>query len=131
MVLLDAFAYPELAQEGLAREVLNRIQRLRKRAGLVPTDDVKVEYVVLPPTSTTANGDGEKADEAAGEVARLEQERVVGEMFVGQEGMFGKAASGGIVKGSVQQEGGVAEDGTVEEEAEVKEMRLLLRVVKI
>ncbi|SMR41524.1 unnamed protein product [Zymoseptoria tritici ST99CH_1A5] len=120
MVLLDAFAYPELAQEGLAREVLNRIQRLRKSGGLVPTDDVRVEYVVLPPsTEEKMNGDGE--------AARKEQERVVEEMFKGQEVMFGKAASKGVVKGSV--DGGA--EGAVEEEAEVKEMRLLLRVIKV
>ena len=57
-VLLDAFAYPELAQEGLAREVLNRIQRLRKRAGLVPTDDVQVVYAVLAPASGVDGIDG-------------------------------------------------------------------------
>lgn len=46
LTILDAALYPELAQEGLAREIINRIQRLRKKAGLVPTDDVKMEYVV-------------------------------------------------------------------------------------
>ncbi|KAF2149243.1 isoleucyl-tRNA synthetase [Myriangium duriaei CBS 260.36] len=42
MVLLDCNAYEELAREGLARELVNRVQRLRKRAGLVPTDDVRL-----------------------------------------------------------------------------------------
>lgn len=46
LIILDAALYPELAQEGLAREVINRVQRLRKKAGLVPTDDVKMEYKV-------------------------------------------------------------------------------------
>jgi len=46
LIILDATLYPELAQEGLAREVINRVQRLRKKAGLVPTDDVKMEYKV-------------------------------------------------------------------------------------
>jgi isoleucyl-tRNA synthetase len=122
MVLLDAFAYPELAQEGLAREVLNRIQRLRKKAGLVPTDDVKVEYVVLPPTA-----EGDEKINGDAEAVRAEQEKLVGEMFQGQEAMFGKAASRGVVKGSVESGG----DGALEEEAEVKEVRLLLRVVKV
>ncbi|KAK4054669.1 isoleucine--tRNA ligase [Microbotryomycetes sp. JL221] len=44
VVLLDVRLRPELAQEGLAREVINRIQRLRKRVGLVATDDINVYY---------------------------------------------------------------------------------------
>lgn len=47
LIILDAAIYPELHQEGLAREIVNRVQRLRKKAGLVPTDDVKMEYRVL------------------------------------------------------------------------------------
>jgi isoleucyl-tRNA synthetase len=47
LTILDANLYPELADEGLAREIINRIQRLRKKAGLQPTDDVKMEYKVL------------------------------------------------------------------------------------
>jgi isoleucyl-tRNA synthetase len=39
--------YPELMDEGLARELINRIQKLRKKAGLVPTDDVRMEYHIL------------------------------------------------------------------------------------
>ena len=44
VILLDTLVRPELAQEGLAREVINRVQRLRKKAGCVPTDDVDVYY---------------------------------------------------------------------------------------
>ncbi|KAI8069294.1 isoleucyl-tRNA synthetase [Gongronella butleri] len=44
LVLLDIDIYPELEQEGLAREVINRVQRLRKKAGLLPTDDVQYYY---------------------------------------------------------------------------------------
>jgi isoleucyl-tRNA synthetase len=47
LTILDADLYPELADEGLAREIINRVQRLRKKAGLQPTDDVKMEYKVL------------------------------------------------------------------------------------
>lgn len=46
LTILDAELYPELADEGLAREIINRVQRLRKKAGLQPTDDVKMEYKV-------------------------------------------------------------------------------------
>lgn len=47
LTILDAEIHPELADEGLGREIINRVQRLRKKAGLQPTDDVKMEYKVL------------------------------------------------------------------------------------
>lgn len=47
LTILDAAIHPELAEEGVAREIVNRVQRLRKKAGLKPTDDVKMEYRVL------------------------------------------------------------------------------------
>ena len=47
LTILDTAIYPELAKAGIAREIVNRVQQLRKRAHLVPTDDVKMEYKVL------------------------------------------------------------------------------------
>lgn len=47
LIILDAEIYPELADEGVAREIINRVQRLRKKAGLQPTDDVRMEYKVI------------------------------------------------------------------------------------
>ncbi|KAJ5581793.1 Aminoacyl-tRNA synthetase class 1a anticodon-binding [Penicillium sp. DV-2018c] len=47
LTILDVNLYPELAHQGLGREIVNRVQRLRKKAGLVPTDDVKMEYTVI------------------------------------------------------------------------------------
>lgn len=44
LVILDTNSYADLQSEGLARELVNRIQRLRKKAGLNATDDVNVEY---------------------------------------------------------------------------------------
>ncbi|KAI6868642.1 isoleucyl-tRNA synthetase [Hortaea werneckii] len=127
LVLLDSYAYPELAQEGLAREVLNRVQRLRKKAGLVPTDDVKLAYSVLPPAAA-ANGaasDGEK--DANSEVSRLEAERQIEDMFANQASAFNKAASKGVQKEASPESSGVI----AEEEAEVKELRLMLRLMKV
>lgn len=46
LTILDVAIHPELEQEGLAREIINRVQQLRKKANLVPTDDVKMEYRV-------------------------------------------------------------------------------------
>jgi isoleucyl-tRNA synthetase len=47
LIILDVASYPELEQEGLAREVIRRVQDLRKKANLKPTDDVGMEYRVL------------------------------------------------------------------------------------
>lgn len=129
MVLLDAFAYPELAQEGLAREVLNRIQRLRKRAGLVPTDDVKVAYAVLAPVAVDGVDGSEAEKGAQSEASRLESERLIEAMFEGQKATFDKAASKGVER-SAAGEGGAGES-VAEEEAEVKDIRLLLTLFKV
>ncbi|PHH77810.1 hypothetical protein CDD80_191 [Ophiocordyceps camponoti-rufipedis] len=47
LTILDVAMCPELVQEGLAREVINRVQRLRKKAGLQATDDIKMAYRIL------------------------------------------------------------------------------------
>ncbi len=47
LTILDSAIYPELAQEGVAREIISKVQRLRKKAGLTQTDDVRMEYKVL------------------------------------------------------------------------------------
>ncbi|KAF6012219.1 isoleucine--tRNA ligase [Brettanomyces bruxellensis] len=44
LVILDTNLYPELQAEGIARELVNRIQKLRKKAGLKQTDDVLIQY---------------------------------------------------------------------------------------
>ena len=45
-VLLDVKPDESMQNEGLAREFINRVQRLRKDAQLIPTDDVTVYYDV-------------------------------------------------------------------------------------
>ncbi|KAF8482215.1 isoleucine-tRNA ligase [Gautieria morchelliformis] len=44
VIVLDIQIHPELVGEGLARELINRVQKLRKKAGLQATDDVDVFY---------------------------------------------------------------------------------------
>ncbi|OQV24392.1 Isoleucine--tRNA ligase, cytoplasmic [Hypsibius exemplaris] len=51
LVLLNVSQNQALLDEGTAREVCNRVQRLRKKAGLVPTDDIKVFFEVTPADS--------------------------------------------------------------------------------
>ncbi|KAJ4397443.1 hypothetical protein N0V93_001671 [Gnomoniopsis smithogilvyi] len=47
IVLLDTARLSELVDDGLARDIVNRMQRMRKKAGLVPTDAVLMQYRVM------------------------------------------------------------------------------------
>jgi isoleucyl-tRNA synthetase len=47
LILLDMTKDEELMQEGLARELVNRVQRLRKKAGLNPSDEVDIHYAMI------------------------------------------------------------------------------------
>ena len=47
VVLLDVAPHPELVEEGLVRDLISRFQRLRKKAGLVPTDEVCMRQRVV------------------------------------------------------------------------------------
>ncbi|NXN95109.1 SYIC protein, partial [Rhinopomastus cyanomelas] len=44
LVLLDVTPDQAMVDEGVAREVINRIQKLRKKRNLVPTDEITVYY---------------------------------------------------------------------------------------
>lgn len=46
LVLLDVSPDQDMLDEGFAREIINRVQKLRKKAHLVPTDEVNVYYSV-------------------------------------------------------------------------------------
>lgn len=46
LVLLNISLTQEMKDEGVSREVINRIQKLKKKAKLVPTDEVTIFYQV-------------------------------------------------------------------------------------
>ncbi|KAK7915933.1 hypothetical protein WMY93_011694 [Mugilogobius chulae] len=48
LVLLDVTPDQSMVDEGVAREVINRIQKLRKKAHLVPSDEITVYYQCQP-----------------------------------------------------------------------------------
>ncbi|XP_070558772.1 isoleucine--tRNA ligase, cytoplasmic-like [Ptychodera flava] len=48
LVLIDVTPDQSMLDEGVAREVINRIQKLRKKGKLVPVDDITVFYEVSP-----------------------------------------------------------------------------------
>ena len=114
LIILDAELYPDLAREGIAREIVNRVQQLRKRAKLVPTDDIKMEYKVL--------GD----PDAIGLV----------KIFETHGKTFEKALRRPLDKHIVTAFEGVIPNGDVdvviaEEEQEVQKATFLLRLVKL
>ncbi|KAH0372500.1 isoleucyl-tRNA synthetase, partial [Aureobasidium melanogenum] len=103
LVILDSFAYPELAQEGMAREFVNRLQRLRKSAGLVPTDDVRMVYKVV-------KDDNNEVDS----------------MFKEQKALFDKA-----IQGEIQREDAATEGALAEEDADVRNVSVKLMLFKL
>lgn len=114
LIILDVASYPELEQEGLAREIVRRVQDLRKKGGLVPTDDVGMEYRVL---SDPENVGLEKA-------------------FENQGALFEKALRRNIDKHTITEvEGkipeGKKEEVIAEEEQELHKATFLLRLVKL
>uniref|UniRef100_A0A6A7FTY3 Isoleucine--tRNA ligase, cytoplasmic n=1 Tax=Hirondellea gigas TaxID=1518452 RepID=A0A6A7FTY3_9CRUS len=50
LILLDTTPSQEMLSEGLAREIINRVQKLKKKARLVPTDEVTVWYSMNDPS---------------------------------------------------------------------------------
>lgn len=114
LTILDTEMHPELLHEGIAREVVNRVQQLRKRAKLVPTDDVKMEYKVL--------GDPEKIG--------------IAEVFEGHGRTFEKALRRPIDKHVMTQVGGEATDAMgdvviAEEEQQIQTATFMLRLLKL
>ena len=105
LTILDAEIHPELAQDGIAREIINRVQRLRKKAGLQATDDVKMEYKVLsdPDEIGLAN------------------------IFESQSGVFEKTLRSPLEKIEAEQVTAVI----AEEEQEIQQALFLLRLLKI
>ncbi|KAK7542942.1 tRNA synthetases class I-domain-containing protein [Phyllosticta citricarpa] len=114
LIILDCESYPELAQEGLAREIINRVQRLRKKAGLVPTDDVGMQYRVLSDPESTG----------------------IEKVFESHTSMMVKALRRPLDKHEVTELEGKAPENAkdaviAEEEQEVQKATFMLRLVKL
>lgn len=114
LILLDVASYPELEQEGLAREIIRRVQDLRKKANLVPTDDVGMEYRVLSDPDNVG----------------LEA------CFENQGALFEKSLRRNVDKHVITEvEGKISEKDNetviVQEEQELQKATFLLRLVKL
>lgn len=115
LIILDTKLYPELAAEGISRQVINRVQQLRKKAGLVQTDIVKMEYKV--------NDDPEEI----GLEAALDEQS--GNLAKALRGPVGPISKDGVVNGGLA----AITDGTliVEEEQEIQKATFLVRLLKV
>jgi isoleucyl-tRNA synthetase len=86
-VALDATVTPELRSEGLAREVISRVQRLRKEVGFAVSDRIVLALA----------GDGELNTAVTNHRDRIADEVLAVRILVGEEAgtPFGTAESGG------------------------------------
>lgn len=75
MVLLDTESTAELEEEGLVRDLISRVQKLRKQARLVPTEDVRMEYAVL------SNSNALRLDKAIADYKHLIDGALRGELL--------------------------------------------------
>lgn len=114
LTILDAELYADLADEALAREIINRVQRLRKKAGLQPTDDVKMEYKVLSDPDSIGLA---KAFTEQGSVIEKALRRPIDHHIVTEfDGKIPDKAEEGII---------------LEEEQEIQKAVFLLRLLKL
>ncbi|TFY65942.1 hypothetical protein EVG20_g5142 [Dentipellis fragilis] len=104
VVRLDVQIHPELASEYLAREFINRVQKLRKKAGLQATDDVFIFH-------SFEEGSGEELLEAVSTHAEV----------------IAKTVGTAPVDASKRKEGG---ELLIEEEQEVLEVKFVLSLVR-
>ena len=114
LTILDTEMHADLLYEGIAREVVNRVQQLRKKAKLIPTDDVKMEYKVLSDPDSIG----------------------IEEVFEGHQRSFEKALRRPLDKHIATQVRGEASDAMTEvvlaeEKQEVQKATFLLRLVKL
>jgi isoleucyl-tRNA synthetase len=114
LTILDAELYPGLADEGLAREIINRVQRLRKKAGLQPTDDVKMEYKVLSDPDNI--GLGKAFAEQSQAIEKALRRPIDHHMVTAIDGRIPDQAEQGII---------------LEEEQEIQKAVFLLRLLKL
>lgn len=105
LVLLDPTVTDTAQSEAVARECINRVQKLRKKAGLQATDDVRMEFKLLDEDSAGIKNAVETHED-------MIVEKVRGKLLPSQND--------------------VGEDGLIiEEEATVANVRFLLRLLKL
>ena len=109
LTILDLALDSELTQDGLGREIINRIQKLRKKAGLNATDDVEMCYKI---TYEPADVELSKAFKSRADMIK----GVVRGPVVEMETMSSEASTARTI---------------LEEEQEIQKATFLLRLMKL
>ena len=114
LTILDTQLHASLLEEGIAREIINRVQQLRKRAKLVATDDVKMQYKVLSDPDDVGIG---KVFEGNGQVFEKALRRPIDKHVITHVDMESSDAMTEVI--------------IAEEEQEVQKARFVLRLLKL
>ena len=104
LVLLDPTVTSEAQTESIARECVNRVQKLRKKAGLQTTDDIRMEFKLL-------------SDDTAG----------LRDAILAHEDMIVEKVRGKLLPSQNDE----SKDLIFEEEQTVADVRFLLRLLKL
>lgn len=113
LIILDVEMHEDLKEEGLAREIVNKVQQLRKAAKLKATDDVKMEYNVI---SDPENTGIEKVFESKSELFKKTLRRPLEKAPTGQVNDVNETSDDKLI---------------LEEEQKVQSATFLLRLVKL
>ena len=112
LVLLDCTPDQAMLDEGIAREVVNRIQRLRKKALLQPTDLVSLQYIVEPSSHDLARVINQHQDyiETTTKNPISTQSQEAGQLLIEESyELKGAKMTLKLIKGSAQAQHSVAE----------------------
>ena len=104
LVLLDPTVTDEARTEFIARECINRVQKLRKKAGLQTTDDIRMELKVLGEDTAGIN-----------EAIRL-HEKMIAEKVRGKLSTFKNDHIDGLI---------------IEEQQSVADVNFIVRLLKL
>jgi isoleucyl-tRNA synthetase len=94
-VALDVNLTPELIDEGFVREIVNKLQTMRKEAGFEVTDRIGVTYRVTEKLETVLD---EYRDEIAGDVLAEKLEAAEPQGYVAERDINGESAVFGVKK---------------------------------
>lgn len=119
-MILDKTLHSDLKDQYLGREIINRIQQLKKKAGLVPTDDIQVEYTVLDDSGDVGIG-------SAFETQATAIEKVLRRKVERYDGGPSSQAGGDVVT----EQGNDADKVIIEEVQEVQNARFSLRISRL
>ena len=93
MILMDMEVHEELVDACIAREIVNRIQKLRKQISLKFDDDVRIYYQIIPGQSKKLSDDLMRVlsvfktyfDENLGTIPEVESEKSTSKVLLTQD----------------------------------------------